>query len=99
MRKPKAQAKPQPHRKPRNRLHSPARQPLPASVSADGAADDLLTPREVAMILRCAEFTLDAWRAKGTGPVFMKVGRHIRYRRGDLHAWLAASRVEPAGAA
>ncbi|MCK9378249.1 MAG: helix-turn-helix domain-containing protein [Syntrophobacterales bacterium] len=39
-----------------------------------------------------AKKTLDKWRWDGTGPVFIKVGRLIRYRTSDLDAWLAARR-------
>lgn len=33
--------------------------------------------------------TLEMWRYRGTGPRFLKVGRHIRYRWSDVEAWLA----------
>ncbi|MBN7314511.1 MULTISPECIES: helix-turn-helix domain-containing protein [Mycobacteroides] len=32
--------------------------------------------------------TLAEWRYRGNGPRFAKVGRHIRYRREDVDAWL-----------
>lgn len=33
--------------------------------------------------------TLAKWRMIGTGPTYVKFGRHVRYRRSDLDAWLA----------
>ena len=36
--------------------------------------------------------TMQYWRATGTGPIFRKIGRHIRYAREDLDAFLNASR-------
>jgi excisionase family DNA binding protein len=32
--------------------------------------------------------TLANWRYQGKGPRFVKVGRHVRYRRSDVEAWL-----------
>ena len=32
--------------------------------------------------------TLDQWRYLGKGPRFIKVGRHVRYRRDDVDRWL-----------
>lgn len=51
---------------------------------------DLLTPVESAKALRVPSVrTLERWRADGTGPAFVKVGRRVAYRRADLHAYLA----------
>lgn len=33
--------------------------------------------------------TLVQWRYKGTGPRFVRFGRHVRYRRSDVEAWIA----------
>jgi excisionase family DNA binding protein len=32
--------------------------------------------------------TLRKWRVEGTGPRAFKVGRHLRFRRNDIDAWL-----------
>jgi excisionase family DNA binding protein len=32
--------------------------------------------------------TLANWRYQGRGPRFVKVGRHVRYRRADVESWL-----------
>jgi len=32
--------------------------------------------------------TVYAWRAKGTGPRGHSVGKHVRFRRSDVEAWL-----------
>jgi predicted DNA-binding transcriptional regulator AlpA len=39
--------------------------------------------------------TLRQWRYLGTGPQYVKVGRHVRYRRTDLDKWLADRTVTP----
>lgn len=54
--------------------------------------DELLTPSEVSSILRVGEDTLENWRAKRTGPKWVKLGdgkrSPIRYPRADLNAYL-----------
>ena len=50
--------------------------------------DTLLTSPEVSNILRVPEKTLANWRSAGKGPRSLRIGRHVRYRRSDLLAWL-----------
>lgn len=45
--------------------------------------DDLLTPTEVATWLRVPRDTVYSWRRRGKLPG-AKIGRHIRFRRGDV---------------
>jgi excisionase family DNA binding protein len=52
------------------------------------SADELWTPCELAGYLGVPVATLYGWRYKGSGPRSIKVGRHLRYRRGDVEAWL-----------
>ena len=54
----------------------------------DDEIGDLLTLREVAELLRVPEATLRYWRHCQTGPNSYKIGRHVRYRQQDVHAWL-----------
>lgn len=46
----------------------------------DGVAAYLVVPAK----------TLEAWRYIGKGPAYAKIGKHVRYRRSDVDAWLAA---------
>lgn len=57
--------------------------------NADGA-DALLTLHEVADLLRVPEATLRYWRHCSTGPTSFKIGRHVRYERRAVQAWLSA---------
>lgn len=41
------------------------------------------------------EGTLRQWRYLGKGPAYVKIGRHVRYRRADLDMFIAAQRVDP----
>lgn len=55
---------------------------------------DLLTPKEAAAMLRVSTDTLENWRAKRRGPAWAKLGEGkrapVRYRRGDVEAFLKA---------
>jgi len=52
----------------------------------------LLTERQAAETLGLSMRTLQAWRYQGEGPVFVKVGRAVRYDPTDLNAWIAGRR-------
>lgn len=51
--------------------------------------DEMLSLQEACAFLRVPEGTLRYWRHLGAGPRSFKVGRHVRYWRADLVAWLA----------
>ena len=50
--------------------------------------DDLLVQREYAEVRRCSERTLERERSSGTGCRYIKIGRAIRYRRGDVRDFI-----------
>lgn len=54
---------------------------------------DLLTPAQLADYLSVPGGTIYAWNSRGTGPRRIRVGRHVRYRRVDVDAWLASQEV------
>lgn len=55
----------------------------------------LFRPADVAQLLGVPTATLANWRCAGKGPPFLKVGRHVRYRRGDVEAWIASRVAQP----
>ena len=57
------------------------------------AALDILNTREAANYVRLGKPTLEHYRIKGDGPVFLRLGSAIRYRKTDLDAWLDGRRV------
>ena len=61
---------------------------MPATLSAiDG--DQLLTEIDAAQ-LRCQSVrTLQAERLRGDGCAYVKIGRSVRYRRGDVMQFIA----------
>ncbi len=48
----------------------------------------LLTEKEVEAEDGLNHRTLQAWRVRGSGPNFLKIGRSVYYRRKDIDAWL-----------
>ena len=57
---------------------------------AEGLNEKLMTLPELAKFLDIPSATLYQWRYRGEGPPSIKVGRHVRYRRSDVDAWLDA---------
>lgn len=60
--------------------------------------DRLMTTAEVAEYLGIPVSTLYQWRYRGTAPPAAKLGKHTRYRRSDVDAWVA-EHVAPTPAA
>ena len=53
------------------------------------AGDDAYyTAATVAAVLELSEQTLANWRVSGGGPLFVKKGRILYYRKADVVAWL-----------
>ena len=50
----------------------------------------LLTTQETAEKLRRKKSCLEAWRTRGGGPVYVKVGRAVFYREQDLEKFIEA---------
>jgi excisionase family DNA binding protein len=57
--------------------------------------DRLLHAIGVNLPLGVPRATLANWRPAGKGPPFVKVGRHVRYRRADVDRWVEGQVVEP----
>ncbi len=50
--------------------------------------DRLLTVRELADYLGVPVTTLYQWRYRREGPPGFRAGRHLRYRWGEVEAWI-----------
>ena len=48
--------------------------------------ETLINDVEAAKVLGVAPATMRKWRCQGKPPVFLKIGRLIKYRTGDLYA-------------
>ena len=53
--------------------------------------EPLITENEAAGILRVSLTSLRRWRRQGSGPVFRKLGRTVRYRPNDLSDFVASA--------
>ncbi len=58
--------------------------------------DRLMTTDEVAQYLRVPVSTVHRWRSLGEAPKAARVGKHLRWRRADIDAWLEAQ-SQPVG--
>jgi hypothetical protein len=59
--------------------------------NTDSAGADLptfLTTRDLARVTRSTESSVRNWRYTGTGPVGVRIGKRVLYRREDVLAWL-----------
>jgi hypothetical protein len=65
----------------------------PLTPSPSSLPPSQLTAAEAGIYLRIALVTLAQWRLVGKGPVFIRMGKAIRYRLSDLHAWMDANAV------
>jgi excisionase family DNA binding protein len=54
---------------------------------------DILNTREAADYVRLGKPTLERFRISGDGPIFVKLGGAVRYRKLDLDTWLESRRV------
>lgn len=55
-------------------------------------SDEYFTEKEASAFTTVAVKTLQGWRVKGGGPVFIKMGRRVVYARADLLAFIQKSR-------
>ena len=55
------------------------------------------TVNELAEWLQMSPHTVYKWRCINTGPVGHRIGRHLRFRREDVEAWLEQRRDKPTG--
>lgn len=66
-------------------------QSLSEIIRQSATLNDLLDENQAASILNVKPGTLSVWRSTGRYSIpFIKVGRSVRYRMGDLTAWLEA---------
>jgi excisionase family DNA binding protein len=48
----------------------------------------LLTIEDVARLVRVPVATIYQWRSKQIGPRAMRLGKHLRWQRAEVDAWL-----------
>lgn len=62
--------------------------PESAEHTGTGLQPAVLAAPEAAEYIGTTAGTLAQWRHRGQGPVFLRMGRAVRYRRVDLDAYL-----------
>jgi excisionase family DNA binding protein len=60
-----------------------------AATATLGNPGDWLSPEGLAEALNVPLTTVYRWRHFGTGPVGLRIGKHVRYNRTDVDRWLA----------
>ena len=72
-------------------LFSPKADPPVSSTTTTRTTKATLMDSEAAAeFLKCSCWTLAAWRCKGGGPRFCKLGNRVRYALADLERWVEA---------
>jgi hypothetical protein len=67
---------------------------MPVLTTESGQEDELLTPKEVSVVLRVPLGTLSQWRHRGAGPTPIRYETGtVRYRASVVSAWLAAQEL------
>ncbi len=57
--------------------------------------EPLISEAEAAKQIHLKAGTLGAWRHRGEGPAFVRVGKLVFYRPSDIRAWLLSRVVRP----
>lgn len=55
--------------------------------------DFLMTEMQACELLSVSPRTLQAWRVRGGGPKYVKIGKAVRYKRRDISEWLRENTV------
>ncbi len=58
------------------------------TMTTTDAPERLMTLVELSELLGVPVGTLYAWRFRGEGPAGYRIGRHVRYRRSMVEAWI-----------
>lgn len=59
------------------------------ATGAPARQSEYMSAQEFALKIDVPARTVLAWRKRGIGPASAKLGKHVRYRRVDVDAWLA----------
>jgi excisionase family DNA binding protein len=60
-----------------------------------GNGGEFLDPQGLADLFGIPLRTVYNWRNRAVGPRGYRIGRHVRYRRSDVEAWLERQADEP----
>ena len=57
--------------------------------------EEIMSRPKTAEFLDVTVGTMATWAYRGTGPRYYRVGKHVRYRKADVLAWLEENAREP----
>jgi len=63
----------------------------PSGKASRDQLDELLTEQSAAERLHLSVKTLQAWRVRGFGPAFVRLGRRVLYRTSSLQEYIEAN--------
>jgi excisionase family DNA binding protein len=58
-------------------------------MSKEPLGETLFTEEEIAKYLGKSTRTIQEWRKEHRGPLFVQIGRTVRYRKNDVVKWVA----------
>ena len=58
------------------------------------ASEQFYSPQELAEYLDYPLATIRKWRTEGTGPVGIRIGKRLRYRKSEVERWLQSRESE-----
>ena len=70
-----------------------------SAVETIKSAEAMFSPESLGQFLDLPVRTVYQWNSRGTGPPRIRVGRHVRYRRADVEAWLSGNYADGTPAA
>ena len=73
-----------------HRFGPKAAPPVSSATNTKATKPALMDSEAAAEFLKCSCWTLAAWRCKGGGPRFCKLGNRVRYALADLEKWVEA---------
>lgn len=62
------------------------------TLTSTNPADELLTLDELCTMLKMTKGAVYKQRSRGTGPTGYLIGRELRFKHGDVLAWLESKR-------
>lgn len=62
------------------------------ALKSELAVEPLWSIDDLAGFLGVSKSTVYDWRSRGDGPVAYRLGKHLKYARADVDAWLASRR-------
>jgi excisionase family DNA binding protein len=55
---------------------------------------EIFTINDLCELLSVTPKTVHSWRHRGIGPTSFKAGKHVRYKRSDIEAWIEQNTQE-----